>query len=887
MSDPGPRPPAIAVWLLDRLLAPNARDMIAGDLAERFARDVPLRGTRAARWRFWWETIVALRHFGALHAPRPSFRQEDRMSSFVADVRHALRLLRRAPMFAVSAVITIALAVGPTTAIFSVVEPLLVRPLPYQNPGRLAFIWERDKDGRQVTTGYSTVQDVRARATSLESVAAVSSLSTTLSDPTQPERLFGSKITWNYFHTLGVRPALGRDFTTGDDQPNHAGVVILSHGLWIRRFGGDSTIVGRAIRLDGSPTTVVGVMPASYDDVIASTMGRAADVFIPLGYATTLPWACRSCRHLTAIARIRQGVTLEQALAELNQISAQLVRAYPKEYPAAGMFLKPMQEQITQSARPALLAIAGAVVLVLLIAVANVVNLQLARAVAREGEFAVRVALGAGAGRLTRQLVAEGLVIATAGGALGVALGWLTLPALVARLPRALPRVSAIHLDVGAMCAVTLIVLVLAIVLGLVPARGAHRRALFDGALRGAARVGAVSHHRTRGLLVMSEVGLAVLLLASAALLARSLTRLLAVNPGFDPANLVTLEIESSGPKYAQGPAVFAYRERVLAAVRAVPGVADAATSTALPLSGAIDRYGIVAEDQPLANPVLAPYATGYRVVGDYLGAMRIHPIEGRDLSPEDERDSSASPAIVSATLARRIWGTEHVVGKRIHVPNARANWSTVVGVVADVRHRSLDNDDGLAVYTPEPSWSWMNSNAVLVVRTRHVSADLIRAIRAAVHGIDPSQPITDVRTMDDVVSSSAAQRQLALTLFAAFAILAVLLSAAGIYGVLAGSVAERTREIGVRSALGATPSDLLRLVLNRGLGLALAGVVAGLGGAFAATRYLQALLYDVAPTDPLALGGAAAVLFVVAAFACVIPARRAIRIDPVAALRE
>jgi len=884
MTHPPRHPPVFAVLLLERLLEPGVRDTVVGDLTERFARDVAARGAQAGRRRFWWETAVALRHFGTLSGLRSSTFRGGHMSSFVADLRHGVRLLGRAPLFAASAIVTIALAIGPTTAIFSVVDPLLIRPLPYKDPGRLAFIWERDADGRQVTTGFSTVQDIRTRATTLESVAAVRYLTTTLSDPTRPEHLAGLGVTWNYFRTLGVHPEIGRDFTADEDRPNQPAVVILSHGMWIREFGSDSTVVGRDIRLDGRPTTVIGVLPAWYDDVIASSMANAGDVFEPLGYSTTLAWGCRTCRHLTAVARIRRGVAPERALAELNQISVQLVRAYPKEYPAAGMFLTPMQDEVTRSSRPALLAIAGAVMLVLLIAVANVVNLQLARAVGRESEFAVRVALGAGAGQLARQLIAEGLVVATAGGALGLALGWVALPALVSRLPRGLPRVSAIHLDFGVLSVVTLIIVALAIVLGLVPARGAHRRAIFDGALRGAARVGATSHHRTRALLVVSEVALAVLLFASAALLSRSLTRLLAVDPGFDPANVVTLNIVSSGYNSAQ---TFGFRERVLAAVGAVPGVTDAATSTSLPLSGAVDRYGIVAEDHPLANPELAPYATGYRMVGDYLRTMRIHLLEGRDFSAEDERDSSASPVVVSASLARTIWGTSHVVGKRIHIPNTRAEWSTVVGVVADVRHKSLAADDGLAVYLPEPSWGWMNNSAVLIVRTRRVSAELVRGIRAVVRGVDPSQPIAEARTMNDVVASSTAQRHLALLLFGAFAVLALLLSAAGIYGVLAGNVAERTREIGLRSALGATPADVLRLVLNRCLGLTLAGIAAGLVGALAVTRYLHALLYGIAPTDPMSLGSAAITLFGVALLACVVPALRAVGIDPVAALRE
>lgn len=882
-------PPPLAIRILERAIRADMRDAVTGDLIERFEADLAEHGPLHARARFWWEAAVAIRHFGTLGARHREPHQEPHVTSFFADLRRASRTLRRAPAFAALCAVTLALAIGPTTAIFSIVDPLLLRSLPYRNPDRLAFIWERDQNGRQVTTGFATVQDIRARATLLQSVAAVSFWSTTLSDPSNPERLTGQRVTWNYFRTLGVEPAIGRDFLAEEDTPAQtagyalARVVLLTHGLWARRFGSDSTIVGKQIVLDGTPRTVIGVLPASFEDVHEAD----AEIYEPLGYAVTQPWACRTCRHLTAIARLGAGVSRERALAELQQISAQLFAAYPKEYPSSGMFLQPMQQEVTRAVRPALLAIGGAVVLVLLIAVANVVNLQLARAVRRDAEFGVRLALGAGAGRLAQQLVAEGLVIAAAGGLLGLAFGWATVPLLVSHLPHTFPRIAAIHFDLAAFALVAAIIVPLAIVLGGVPARGARRRVLYSGALRGAGRVAGSDHHRTRSALVVAEVALALLLLASAGLLARSLTKLLAVDPGFDPSGLVTMRTESSGPRYASNDVVLDYRQRVLDAARSVPGVVDAATSTSIPLAGQLDRYGITAEDRPLANPELAPYATGYRVVGDYFRTMRIRLLAGRAFTDADERDTSTSAAMVSAALAAAIWGGRDVIGRQIHVPNARRQWYTVVGVVGDVRHSALDVDDGRAVYLPERAWGWANGDAMLVVRTRDASAALARRIREAVRAIDPSQPVTEVRSMESVVSSSAAQRRLALTLFAAFAALALLLSAAGIYGVLAGSVAERTREIGLRSALGATPGNLLRMVLARGLGLAAAGSVLGLIGAVATTRYLRSLLFGIGPTDPLILGSAAVALLAVAVTACLVPGWRAIQIDPVEALRE
>ena len=865
-------PPRPALRALERWLDDSVRDSIIGDLLETYALSPnPVR--------FWRETISALWHF---HAPLQL--PEVRVSSFLSDLRHGARVLRRAPAFTLVCVATLALAIGPTTAILSVVDALLVRPLPYASPDRLAFVWDRDKSGGPVNVGYATYDDIRRRATTLASISASSFIEMTLTSPTDPERLEGAGVTASYFATLGVPMYAGRDFTADDDRPGHTAVVILTHGLWTRRFGADRAIVGRTIDLDGAPNTVIGVLPESFDDVIRP---RSA-IYRPLGYVRTQAWACRSCRHLTAVARIRDGVSTQQALAELNQISTQMAREFPKDYASAGMFLTPMQQWVTRDLRPALLAILGAVALVLLIAVANVVNLQLARAVRRDGEFAVRVALGAGTLRLAQQLVAEGLLIAAAGAAGGVALGRTVLPALVSRLPRGTARLTAIHLDADVLAAIAVVIALLAIALGVVPALGARRRALFDGTLRGAARVSGSAHHRARGGLVVGEMALALLLLAGAGLLGRSLDRLLSVNPGFDPHDVITMQLEASGPRYAKTEDVVAFRERQMAAARAVPGVIDVGLGTSIPLAGMIDRYSLVPQDRPLTNPALAPLGDGFRVLGGFQHTLRVPLIAGRELDAADLRDSAASVVLVSQALAAKLWPGEKALGKRVMVPNARAPFSTVVGIVGNVRHTSLDAPDGGSqFYIPETAWLWVSSQTQLVARVRGDAGIVMRRVRDAVAAVDPSQPITDVRAMSDVLSSSTAQRSLALLLFAAFAALALLLAAAGIYGVLSGSVAERTREIGLRSALGATPGDLLRLVLARGLALTFGGLVLGTIGALALTRYLHSLLFGIAATDPATFAAAALVLSTVAVAACLVPARRAIRIDPMTALRE
>ncbi len=876
-------PPRFACAILEAVLDPALCDAIIGDAIERFDRDCADRGVTRARIRFWWETLVALRHFATPRAPFRSHSHEGHMQSFLADLRIGARALRRAPGFALICVTTLALAIGPTTAIFSVVEPLLIQPLPFPNADRLAVIWERDQSGKPLTIGYATMSDIRDGATQLQSVAALATWQTTISSPTAPEKVDGLRVTWNYFNTLGVKLALGHDFARDDDAPGSTNVVILSHGLWTRRFGADSSLIGRTIQLDGAENRVAGVLSESYDDMLAP----GAAIFRPLGYQVGQPWACRSCRHLHVIARIRPGVTHDRALAELNQISSNMVRANPKEYPAVGMYLTPMKEQVTRDARPALLAILGAVVLVLLIAIANIVNLQIARGVRRESEFTVRLALGAGAGRLAQQLIAEGLVIAASGGLVGIFLGKLTLPLLVARLPRTLARLNAIHLDLTVLASIAMVLVVFAVIVGLIPARGVRRRVLFSGAMRGASRVGASGHERTRVALVIGEIALALILVTSAGLLAKSLTRLFAVNVGFDPSDLTTMVVESSGPRYPNTKAALDFRQRAVEAARNVPGVVSVGTSSTIPLSGALDRYGITAEDKPLANPALAPSATGYRVTGDYIKTLKVPLLAGRDFDAADARDSAESVVIISNALAKALWADASPLDGRIEVPNARAKYSRVIGVAGDVHHSSLDNDDLRAFYIPESAWGWANSDAVLVARTRDGSTATAAAIRNAIAALDSSQPITNVRSMDAVVSSSAAKRQIALTLFAAFAILAVILAAAGIYGVLSGSVAERTREIGLRSALGAAPADLLRLVVGRRVALAGVGVAIGLGAALIVTRYLRSLLFGIAPTDLPIFLAAAALLFAIAVIACLVPARRALRIDPMVALRE
>ncbi|HMI56630.1 MAG TPA: ABC transporter permease, partial [Gemmatimonadaceae bacterium] len=779
-----------------------------------------------------------------------------------------------------ASVLTLGLAIGATTAIFSVIEPVLLRPLPYPAADKLMLVWERNTDGSRDNVGFATFRDLVARSHTLERAAAIGDWQPTLSDHGEPERLQGDRVSWTYFRTLGVRPALGRDFTAEEDTPDNNQVVILSFGLWQRRYGADSSIIGNAISINGKPMTVVGVMPASFDNALTPT----GKIWRVLGYLNQ-DFACRTCHHLRMLARIRPDVSQQAAQTELDGIQAQLVKAYPKDYASVGMLVGRVQDEITLGTRPALLALAGAVLLVLLIAVANVVSLQLARAMRRAEEFAVRGAVGASRSRMVRQLLTEGLLLSFLGGAAGLFVVFATLPLLVARLPQALPRLSAIHVDLGALAVVTAIVLLLAMVMGLAPARGKFGD--LSLALRSGRRRSGTANHATRATLVVGEVALAMMLLVSAGLLGRSLVRLLGMNAGFDTTHMLTLEINSTGAKYPNDTSVFEYHDRVREAVGALPGVSSVAVANQLPLGGNMDMYGVIDADNVPANPELVPSGDRYAVSTNYLHTMRIPVLAGRDLTAADEIEGANKVALVSAALAERMWPNESPLGKRIRVGGPEGPIRTIVGMTGNVRHTGLDAKTTLQWYIPERQMFFADNQEVLIVRTSTDPATLAASVRRAIATIDPTQPIVKIATMDEVVAASTSQRRLALVLFGAFASAALLLAIAGIYGVLAGSVTERTREIGVRSALGATPASLIALVVGQGGRLAALGILLGLAGSFALTRYLQSLLFGVAPNDPATLVAVCALLACVTLAACLVPASRAARVDPSAALRS
>ena len=867
-----------ARWL-SWLIPASEREFVLGDLEEAHGRRSALRRT--------WELVKAA-WVCRRHRPRhlyysliTSSRGDPLVTTLLNDLRYGLRQLLVRPGFTALSVLTLALGIGATTAIFSVVNPILFESLPYPNPDRVVRVSEVDKDGLPNGTGFATFVDVKAMSTSFEALAVNSQWQPTLQSNGDPERLSGQRVTRDFFAVFGVPPALGRDFTAEENIRGKHRVVMLSDGLWRRRFGSDPAIVGKPVTFDGIEYLIVGVMPQTFENLISPSV----QLWAPLGYEVSLPWACRTCHHLGEYGRLKPGITPEAAKRELDLISGRLVAQYPTEYVAPGMLVTPLQVVLTRNVRPALLAVLGAVGFVLLIACANVSSLLLGRAMQREAEFAIRGALGAKRGRVVRQLLTESVMLSLVGGAAGIALAWVGLQGLKAIAPANLPRLDAIGIDTGVLAFTAGLSLLTGLVFGLVPAFATARPDLFTALRPGGRHTGHRSKRVLRGVLVGGEVALSVMLLVGAGLLMRSLEKLLSVNPGFDPTNLLTLTVQTTGTRYSTDEPVWAFWERTLEAVRAVPGVTMAGITSQLPLGGNFDRWGVQIEGKLLDNPEAAPSADRFSVSPDYLQTMRIPLKRGRALTVADA-GKRPPVVLINEAFAQVGWGGEDPIGQKIQYGGPDQPWRTVVGIVGTVQHTALDLDQAPQLYVPESQGQFADASMDFALRTRGDPALMAAAVRAAIKSVDPTQPILNVATMDDVVSATTRQRRFTFVLFQVFAVVALLLAAAGIYGVLAGSVTERTREIGIRSALGAPRAGLLSMVMRQGLALTLAGMAAGTIGALALTRFLQKMLFGVGARDPLTYTGVVVVLLAVACGACLAPAIRATRVSPLEALK-
>lgn len=825
---------------------------------------------------------AAQRELGSVTNVREQVRSygwENAVETVLADLRYAGRRLRAAPGFTAIAVLTLALGIGATTAIFSAVNPILFEPLPYPRTARIAMILEIQLDGSRNGGTFGMYREFTQRARTFEAIAVIKAWQPATTGADQPERLEAQRVSASYFRVLGVSPVLGRDFEAADDRLGGPNVVVLSDALWRRRFGGDRAIIGRPITLDDKSYLVVGVMPGGFQNVLAPS----AELWAPLQYDISQGRAWG--HHLRTVGRLRPGVSVDQAAREVNALGhAVLNEKHPETYGSEVSFgAASLHEELTRGVRPALLAILGAAILVLVIACVNVTNLLLARGVHRRGEFALRAALGAARSRLIRQLLTENLLLAAMGGLVGMAVALIGVRALVALGPPGLPRAGAIGVDQSVFVFGLGISTLIGLAFGLTPAlqatRGDPQRDLQQGSHRTAG-----GHRRTRSALVVAEVALALVLLVSSGLLLRSLQRLFAVPAGFDSSRVLTMQIQAAGRRFEGNGAADRFFEQALEEVRQVPGVAAAALTSQLPLSGDLDAYGAHFEATPTRRAE-TDSVFRYAVSPLYIETMGIPLRRGRLL---DERDRAGVPfvALVSESLAKRRFPGESPIGQRLRVGPMDGPPYTIVGVVGDVRQMSLAVSETDAVYVPASQWPQGDRTMSLVIRARGDAAGLTPAVRQAVWSVDKDQPVVRVVTMRDLLAASAADRRFALILFEAFALAALVLAAAGIYGVLAGSVAERTREIGVRAALGATRGNILTLVVREGLTLTGLGVAIGLAGAAAASQAIVAMLFSVSRLDPVTYLGVTVLLAAVSVIACSVPAWRAARLDPASTLR-
>jgi predicted permease len=817
------------------------------------------------------------------------------------DLRYAIRAFVRTPGFTMAALASLAIGIGANTAIFSVASALLLRPLPYRDADRLVILWNRSPGIGVAEDWFSTAQyfDVRTGHRGFEEVAIAIGANWNLTGDGEPERVGTLRVSSNLLPMLGVAPVLGKGFSADDDRPGRTGVALLGHGTWMRRYGGEASVVGRSLTLNGQPFEVIGVLPAAFDlpREVLPTLGGAehAEIVLPLPLRADAA-SVRNGEDYNLIGRLKPGVTLAGAQAEMDVITARLRREHPAVYPANGgltFSIVPLQQQVVGDVRRSLVILTGAVGFVLLIACANVANLLLSRALSRQKEIAVRAALGAGRGRIVRQLLTESVLLALGGGALGLVLTFWVLEGIRTLGSRSVPRLHEISVDTTVLLFTFVLSAVAGVVFGLVPAWRLSRVDLHQtlkDAGRGASGAGALwgRGQRLRRLLVVAELALSVVLLIGAGLLIRSFVRLQQVSPGFNPSNVLTLELTMTGRKYADATRVLETYKHLWGRLETLPGAAAAGGVSMLPLSQMFAWGPIVLEGRPLPSGESFVNVDQRTVGGRYFEVMQIPLLEGRLF---DEHDTRETPRVVVIDdhMAQVLWPNENPIGKRLRRGGmdaaADAPWLTVVGVVGRIKQYTLDERDSrIAMYHPHTQVPSRAMN--IVVRAGSDPSGLSSAAGAEIRALDPDLPIYNVRTMTDRVDESLARRRFAMLLLALFAALALGLAAVGIYGVIAYLVSQGTREIGIRMALGATPRRIQTLIVTQGLVLAVVGVTLGLAGALVMTRFMRTLLFGVEATDALTFGAIALALTVVALVASWLPARRAARIDPMVSLR-
>jgi putative ABC transport system permease protein len=809
------------------------------------------------------------------------------MQTLWQDVRYALRTLRKHPGFTLVALFTLALGIGANSAIFSVVNAVLLKPLPLHEPDRLVNLWEsfQPPGGGPAWTGTASVpnlRDWREQNDVLTGIAAYQTASYNLLGGQMPERLQATTVDANFFDIVGMPPLLGRTFRSGEDQAGQHRVVVLSHQLWQQHFAADPNITTRQIVLNNENYSVIGVMPPSF-----RYPSRLTTLWTPL----VIPEQQRNQRgnhYLLCIGRLKPGVAFEQAQAQMTTIARRLEQQYPDNQTGRSILLIPAREQVVRNIRPALLVLLSAVGFVLLIACTNVANLMLVRATARRREIAIRTALGAKRWRVVRQLLTESVLLSVGGGLLGLLLANWGVKALVAMATTILPRANEVQLD-GRVTGFTLLLsLLTGVLFGLVPALHSSKPDL-QAALKEGGNAGSSAHsHWLRSSLVVAQIACAVILLIGAGLLLKSFVSLQKAESGLQPTNVLTMRVSLPDTKYTTAEAAAAFHQQVLERVAALPGVQSAGVINMLPIQNSGNNGGIQIEGRPPFAPGQAPIAESRAISPDYFQALGIPVSAGRVFNAQDQAGRE-SVIIINQTLARGQFPNENPLGKRLQAIDG-PTWRTIVGVVSDVKQSGLTQAPRNEVYIPTTQATnarHLVQSMSLAVRTTAEPTALTNAIRQAIQAIDPQQPIYQVQTMEEVIAASISNQRLNTLLLALFAGLALLLAALGIYGVMSYTVAQNTRELGIRMALGAQARDVLRLVVGQGLMLTLLGIVVGLGGAFALTRWLESLLFGVPATDPLTFAGVSGVLLVIALLSCLLPALRATKVDPLVALRH
>jgi putative ABC transport system permease protein len=799
------------------------------------------------------------------------------MDTLLRDLRYGMRSLFKRPGFTAVALIALALGIGANTAIFSLVNAVLVKPLPFKEPDRLVWMWGNIRNGgNRASVSPLDFLDYRSQNTTFQNFAAAISipLPVNLTGNGEPERLTGASVTGDYFQALGVQPALGRGFQLENEKTGQDQVAVLSYGLWQKRFGGDPSIVNQTITLDGNTFAVLGVMPKEFN------FPAATDLWVPMNFDSRPGMKQRKAHFLRPIGRMKPGVTLAQAQADTDNVARRLEELYPDTNTGWNLRLVSLRDRLIGNTKPTLFILFGAVGFVLLIACANVANLLLVRAASRDREIALRTALGAGRFRIVRQMITESVLLALIGGTLGAILAVWGVELLVALSADNIPATAQVKIDANVLVFTLLISLITGVLFGLAPALRTMKLNLSES-LKEGGRTGneGATRNRMRSILVVAESAVAVVLLIGAGLLVRSLLRLQNTAPGFDAHNVLTMRVDLPEQKYGQEEKAANFYQQLEARVGSLPGVETVGMISELPMTGQPNDMPYYVEGRPPSSPDESFDDDFRRINQHYFKAMRIPLLRGRNFT-EQEVQQGAKLVIVSDLLVQQVFPNEDPIGKRL-VMSFRNEPFEIIGVVGDVRHRALESQPLPAMYMPHFD-PWMN----LVIRTQNNPASFAGAVRKEIHEIDRDQPVAAVKTMEDWLDTSTAGPRYRTTLIGLFAVLALVLASTGIYGVMSYSVTQRTHEIGVRMALGAKRFDVLKLVLRQGMLLVLVGVVLGLAGALALTRVMASLLYEVPAKDPLTFAVVSLLLAGVAFIACYIPAYRATKVDPLIALR-